>query len=454
MKPQNLPRSVRKSSLRSALPGGTGRWRPLKLLLPNLLLGLTACMASPPTYDTENPPPAPAASGADAGATYSQQPSPSASAATSQFSFPMTSCGDRASEPSETWYSVYIDGASLDDIRSRYCGDAVSATRGKSGNPTVQAASFTSYAKALSLAKAIGGVVEQSASPDPNASATNSTNAAPGSPASNGSAAPSTPAPGPTPALQVGQAAYLNASDFGSPINIRSRASTAADVQSTGYAGDPVQISNSTQGDDGLTWYEVRLDSGTQGWVRGDLISTQAPVNQPRAQAPTYDSADATPAPDQGSGQDAAPYSPPSYGQAPYADPPSQAPYGQPPYANQAPSAQAPYGQAPYGQPPYANQAPYGQAPYGQPPDQRPYGQPYGPSNQGRPSTLTAQDPTASINIREGASMNARVRYRANAGDPIQVSGSAQGDDGFIWYQVRFSSGAVGWVRGDLVTMN
>ncbi|NJN05082.1 MAG: hypothetical protein HC816_22935 [Leptolyngbyaceae cyanobacterium RM1_1_2] len=128
-------------------------------LLPLLCLGsLTACMASP-SYEAD-----PSASSTDpnATATYSQSPSPSASPApSSQFTFPMTSCGDQAAEPSDSWYSVFIDGASLDDIRTRYCGDAVSVTRAKSGKPTVQAASFTSYARALTLAKAIGGVVEQ-----------------------------------------------------------------------------------------------------------------------------------------------------------------------------------------------------------------------------------------------------------------------------------------------------
>jgi uncharacterized protein YgiM (DUF1202 family) len=67
---------------------------------------------------------------------------------------------------------------------------------------------------------------------------------------------------------------------------------------------------------------------------------------------------------------------------------------------------------------------------------------------------LTSREPGSAINIREFASMNSKVRYRANPGDPVQVSGSAQGDDGFTWYQVRFSSGAAGWVRGDLLAGN
>ena len=417
-------------------------------LLPLICLGsLTACMASP-SYQTDLPPDS---SPADSSATYSQSPSATPSLAlspspSSQFNFPMTSCGDRAAQPSESWYSVFIDGASLDDIRTRYCGDAVSVTRAKSGKPTVQAASFTSYARALTLAKAIGGVVEQA------------TAAAENSPQPAQSPAASSPAPAPTPATtaQIGQSAYLNASQSGVPINIRSTASTSAQVQSMGYAGDPVQIASSAQGDDGFTWYEIKLASGTTGWVRGDLVSAQAQA-QAQAQAPTQS------APDYANSDDA---QPPSYSQVPaqpnqtpYQQPYNQAP-GQPPYALQPNQSQDPYnqapGQSPYGQlpsqQPYDSQ-PYGQPPSAQPPSNRPYAQaPYGqPDRRGGSSTLTSREPGSAINIREFASLNSQVRYRANPGDPVQVSGSAQGDDGFTWYQVRFSSGAAGWVRGDLL---
>ncbi|NJN05083.1 MAG: SH3 domain-containing protein [Leptolyngbyaceae cyanobacterium RM1_1_2] len=229
-------------------------------------------------------------------------------------------------------------------------------------------------------------------------------------------------------------------------------------MQSMGYSGDPVQISNSTQGDDGFTWYEVQLASGTAGWVRGDLVSAQAPAQAPaQAQTPSYSNSDDAQPPTQAPAQ--APYqspSDPAYGQSPYGQSPSgQAPYGQapyqPPYAlppsGQAPQQpyQQPYGRPPYSQPPYSQpgQSPYGRDSY----DQSPYAQ---PGREGR-STLTARDPGSAINIREFASPNSQVRYRANPGDPVQIAGSAQGDDGFTWYQVRFSSGAAGWVRGDLL---
>lgn len=466
----NYPNSARKSAVPGCVSSDApqmARCQRLRLLITAATVGLlTACMASPPAYETETQPPADAA-------TYAQQPSPAPSASSSsQFSFPMTSCGDHASEPSETWYSVFIDGASVEDIKSRYCGDAVSATRGKSGNPTVQAASFTSYAKALTLARAIGGVVEQSATQAPGVDGAN-TNSADGTANGTANSADSTansankpspnsspaPAPGPTPApsTQVGQSAYLNANESGVPINIRTNASTDAEVQSTGYPGDQVQIANSVQGNDGFTWYEVRLASGAAGWVRGDLVSAQAPAAGSRSGSGSI-------YPDYGD-EAAQPPAAPSY-EPPSADgdvqiPSANAPYGQapaqPPYAQQ-PSAQPPYAQQPYtqpGQPPYAQQ-PYtqpGQPPYAQQPpsNQSPYD---GPDSRGRNSILTAREPGVAINIRESASLNSRIRYRANPGDAIQVSGSAQGEDGATWYQVRFASGAMGWVRGDLVSTN
>lgn len=64
----------------------------------------------------------------------------------------------------------------------------------------------------------------------------------------------------------------LVANDPGAVINIRDDASTTASVRHTGYAGDPVFISDATQGEDGYTWYYVEFDSGVSGWVRGDFV--------------------------------------------------------------------------------------------------------------------------------------------------------------------------------------
>lgn len=415
--------------------------RPLALVVLSLGL-LTSCMAPSP-YESEvgtsSEEPSTDVEPGQAGATYTPQPSSPEASATSQFSFPLTACGDQTSEPTETWYSVFVDGADLNDVRSRYCGDALSTSR-RSGTPTIQVASFTSYAKALTLAKAVGGVVEQTAAQaSPDSSNTYQS-------ADSADSNPSQSASQPPAADQVGQSAFLSASDPSVPINIRQGASTDAEVQSAGYAGERVEIANRTQGNDGYTWYEVRSESGASGWVRGDLISAQAPsTNQPSNQPPVEQAPPAQPP--AYSPQPA----PPSY-QPPYSQQPTQPPYAQQPPA-QPPYAQRPYSQQPPSQSPYGQQPPYSQSPYEQQsPPNLPNGAPgYG---SGRPSSLTAREPGAAINIREFASMNSRVRYHAKPGDPVQVAGSAQGDDGYTWYQVRFASGAIGWVRSDLVASN
>lgn len=422
------------------------RWHRSRKLLTLTILSvglLTSCVA-PPLYDPGAEASSTTESGGgpidpgDASATLTPQPDASVSGETStQFTFPMAACGDQSAEPSGTWYSVFIDGGNVNEVRSRYCGDAISTTRPKSGTSAVQVASFTSYARALSLAKAIGGVVEQTAQAAPQtqdsySSADSSTNRTAPTPQPE-------PAPQPTPGdvLQVGQAAYLNAQEAGAPINIREGASTSTQIQSMGYVGDRVQIANRVQGDDGYPWYQVQTESGSTGWVRGDLLALQ-PLNR------------VAPSSNDRQMPDEAQRSDPGYGQPPMNQPPvSQPPVGQPPYAQPGPG----YGQPPMNLP---NQPPYAQPPTAQQP-----GYPYPPQSgygngnmmpHGRNSTLAARDPGAVINIRESASLNSRVRYLANPGDPIQVSGSAQGEDGFTWYQVRFSSGAIGWVRGDLVT--
>jgi SH3-like domain-containing protein len=435
-------------------------YRSEQLLIPTVLsLGLlSACVAASP-YGPETELPAEdgintATEPNSAGATYTPQPSASPDSSAS-FTFPMATCGDQASQPSDTWYSVFIDNGNINEIRSRYCGDAISTTHEKSGTPTVQVASFTSYARALALAKVIGGVVEQTAATAPNTTP-NTTGSYQSSDQPANAPQPNTNAPA-TGSAQVGQSAFLKASDNSAPINIRASASTDASVQSTGWTGERVQIANRAQGNDGYTWYEVQHESGTTGWVRGDLITTQAPaINAPGQsdppdfydQQPGYSSTPDSPQPPSGN-------QPPPYNQQPGT--PQQPPYAQPDYGQQ------PYGQSPYGQPPYGQQPSYGQGPnYGQQPGyaQQPgYSQqpnsPYGmPPGMNHNSALAARDPGAAINIREYASPNSRIRYLGRPGDPIQVSGSAQGDDGYTWYQVRFPSGAVGWVRSDLVKGN
>ncbi len=207
----------------------------------------------------------PAASASASGTPIAASPSPTAG----EFSFPSANCGDQASTPSENWYPVYIDHGSLDEIHSKFCGDAISTLRDKTGTPSVQVASFTSYGKAQRFALAVGGVVEPiptAQSPAANAATADST-ASPS--ASIAAASPQASAPAGT---QSAQSATI-AADSGSPINIRSSASTTATVATVGYGGDRLQIVDKKQGDDGYTWYSVRLASGETGWVRGDFVS-------------------------------------------------------------------------------------------------------------------------------------------------------------------------------------
>jgi uncharacterized protein YgiM (DUF1202 family) len=184
------------------------------------------------------------------------------------FSLPQARCGEEASTPSTNWYPVFIDGAELKAIRSQYCGNAVSEVRSKTGAPTVQVASFTSYEKAKKFAEAVGGEVEVVGS-------------APGSSETASTRQDST----------TGKSATLASAEPGSPINIRQSASIDASVQEVAHSGDAIQVSSKTQGSDGYTWYKVSLESGASGWVRSDLINSAGVSTASRT---TTDSADSS----------------------------------------------------------------------------------------------------------------------------------------------------------------
>lgn len=351
---------------------------------------VTACVSTPPLYEPEAQPPPEEAALPDSTATYTPQPSLDGSStdaeptpADASFQFPQASCGDQARAPSSVWYAVFLEGTTVEEVRSRYCGDAISTTRSDSGTPTVQVASFTSYARALSLAQLVGGTVEQTTAPP-------ASSPAPSSDYQSADQATPPASPNPEPTVPAGSTAVLTAQDPATPINIRASASTAAPVQATGYAGDPIQISRTAQGEDGYTWYEVQLESGVTGWVRGDLVTDAATA------------------------------------------PPAQL---QPAYPETPPAAAAP--------PPHP----------AAPPPGHPYNPPYPayPPAASPPSRLIARDPGSSINVREAASLNARIRYIGYPGDPVRIASSAQGDDGYMWYQVQFETGTVGWVRSDFV---
>lgn len=72
-------------------------------------------------------------------------------------SFPQRSCGDPY-KSNGTYWPVFIDGGNLNRIRSNFCNDAFAITRSQ-GIRSVQLASFTSYERASSFARQVGGTV-------------------------------------------------------------------------------------------------------------------------------------------------------------------------------------------------------------------------------------------------------------------------------------------------------
>lgn len=72
-------------------------------------------------------------------------------------------------------------------------------------------------------------------------------------------------------------------------------------------------------------------------------------------------------------------------------------------------------------------------------------------SPNNRTGTLTAQDPDAQINVREDASTRSVAQHYGVVGDVVQILNEKTGDDSKIWYQVKFQSGATGWVNGQFV---
>lgn len=67
---------------------------------------------------------------------------------------------------------------------------------------------------------------------------------------------------------------------------------------------------------------------------------------------------------------------------------------------------------------------------------------------------LTAQNSGSLINLRAEATTTSTLRGYGLVGDRVSVLDQTQGFDGYTWYNVQFPrSGAIGWVRGDLITV-
>lgn len=93
----------------------------------------------------------------------SNTPKPNIATATRNRSFPRASCGDPF-QSSGIYWPVFIDGGNISRIRANFCNDAFTTVRSDTGVRSVQLASFTSYERALSFAKQVGGTVGQATS--------------------------------------------------------------------------------------------------------------------------------------------------------------------------------------------------------------------------------------------------------------------------------------------------
>lgn len=388
-----------------------------------------------------------------------------------EFSFPLASCGEQATQPSGTWYVVYIDGANPDEIRRKFCKDAIGTVRDKTGAPTVQVASLTDYSKALKLATAVGGEVETTvASQSPGSSP----NSSPGSPAAS---------PGSSPAADSSSGTgYLTAADPGSSINIRQSASTTAPIAQTGRSGDQIRIAEQQQGDDGRTWFKISLPSGQEGWVRSDFVTREMASNTGSTGAnSSFNSANSgssgngpssgstttpstqfsSPSPSggysaSGSNNSASPSSG-SYSSSDRSSPQDSASQSDraDPYSTSASAADQSPDRTSDQSSDQASASQSDRYTANQTDDQTSDSSTDSSTESsiaaGGSATLVSDNPASRINIRDDASTSSQIEHIGYAGDPVQVIDSAQGDDGYTWYQVEFESGAVGWVRGDLV---
>jgi hypothetical protein len=70
-------------------------------------------------------------------------------------------------------------------------------------------------------------------------------------------------------------------------------------------------------------------------------------------------------------------------------------------------------------------------------------------------ATLISTDYDSPINVRDGASTGTYARHIGYAGDRVEILDRMAGEDGYMWFFVRFtSSNATGWVRGDYVSLD
>ena len=84
-----------------------------------------------------------------------------------------------------------------------------------------------------------------------------------------------TTADGGTTSINPPKSANLTAQQADAQINLRSRPTTESTAKGYGLVGDAVELLRATEGEGDFTWYYVKFDeSGAEGWIRGDFIST------------------------------------------------------------------------------------------------------------------------------------------------------------------------------------
>lgn len=88
----------------------------------------------------------------------STNPSPASKDSMQIDGFPKESCGDKSTDSNNTWYPVFINGENLDEVRQKYCKDAINVTR-QTGEKAIQVASFISDTNAQRFALLVGGEV-------------------------------------------------------------------------------------------------------------------------------------------------------------------------------------------------------------------------------------------------------------------------------------------------------
>jgi hypothetical protein len=71
-----------------------------------------------------------------------------------------------------------------------------------------------------------------------------------------------------------------------------------------------------------------------------------------------------------------------------------------------------------------------------------------------QPASLSARNAESWINVRSNPSVDASVNHYGRVGDRVDTLRQTQTSDGYIWYYVAFANtGAEGWVREDLLTL-